>query len=488
MHASPPSPALVSARVLAAGLAAEIEPVDGPSEIDARGRVLLADRQIDDAVLTALARALPSSAGIVLWLAGQDAASVGEQLERHGFEHGAVETVDLPEPGVVAILAPTEAAADEQQRLLARRRPAFRAVAIMPVFNEVDVVERSVASLVSHGVDVYVFDHRSTDGSPQAIERWLGRGLLKIERFPDEAGYDECANGDSMVWREILRRVEDIAETVPADWHLFVNADEFREAPWPDTTLAEGLQQVQQLGYNAVNFELVNFMPTTTAPLPPGEDVRRHLLHYEPPGAFDLLQIKAWNSGGVRPDLRSHAGHDVLFDGRRVFGTPFILRHYPIRSVDHGVRKVHGERLARFDHQERADGWHVQYDAYAEGAEEFLRDPAICEQWDPMAFRARLLARAQRQQQLLQAVAGPDGMLDPEALVGWLTRRGIDGPEPHELEEASALLRSGQVPGPGLGRTGEIALCLAEAFEAGATAAADMVSAGALRDLIGRAA
>lgn len=484
------SPALSVARVLAAGLSAEIEPVDGSCAADARGRVLLADRAVDATLLAGLAEALPSSAGVVVWFAGLDAESVGAQLEQHGFEHGSVEAIDLPEPGAVAILAPDEAAAEAHHRLLAKPRPPFRAVAIMPVFNEADVVERSVAALVSQGLDVYVFDHRSTDGSAEAIQRWVGRGLLKVERFPDDAGYDEHANGDAMVWREILRRVEDIAEMVPADWHLFVNADEFREAPWPETTLAEGLFEVQQLGYNAVNFELVNFMPTEGDAFVPGEDVREHLLHYEPPGAFDLLQIKAWNSGGVRPDMRSHAGHSVLFEGRRVFPTPFILRHYPIRSVEHGMRKVHGERLARFDRQERSDGWHVQYDAYAAGAAEFLRARDACEVWDGAAFRARLLARSMRQQTLVGTLNGVDasaGEFVPEQIVAWAARCGLAGVTEAELQQAVGALRGGVAPG-GTDRISLLAALMASAFEAQATLRADMVAAGALRAIVAQAA
>lgn len=483
-------PALSFARVLAAGLSAEIEPVDAGCTPAAPGRVLLADRDVDDALLVDLVSALPSSAAVVVWFAGQDAASVGEQLERHGFEHGAVEAVDLPEQGVVAILAPTEAVADDHQRLLAVPRPPFRAVAIMPAYNEADVIERSVAALISQGLDVYVFDHRSTDGSAEVLSRWLGRGLLRIERFPDDAGYDEHANGEAMVWREILRRVEDIAELVPADWHLFVNADEFREAPWPDTTLAEGLFEVQQLGYNAVNFELVNFMPTEGDAFVPGEDVREHLRHYEPPGAFDLLQIKAWNSGGARPDMRTRAGHSVLFEGRRVFPTPFILRHYPIRSVEHGMRKVHGERLARFDQQERSDGWHVQYDAYAAGAAEFLRDRDACELWDGAAFRAQLLARSMRQQTLVGTLVGVDaaaGEFAPEQIFAWAARCGIAGVTEAELQQAVGALRGGVAPG-GTDRISLLAGLMASAFEAQATLRADMVAAGALRAIVAQAA
>ena len=41
----------------------------------------------------------------------------------------------------------------------------------------------------------------------------------------------------------------------------------------------------------------------------------------------------------------------------------FLLRQYPIRSQAHGTRKVFSDRRARLDPEERALGWHVQYEA-----------------------------------------------------------------------------------------------------------------------------
>jgi hypothetical protein len=284
----------------------------------------------------------------------------------------------------------------------------------------------------------------------QAALPWLGRGLVHIERFPEDAGFPE-RNRQEMVWRDILRRVQEVAHQVPADWYMFTNADEFREAPWPRTTLADAFRETDDLGYNAVKFQLFDFRPTDDR-FVPGADPRRQLRLYEPGGRHDILQIKAWKRPAGGPfDLVEHGGHDVVFPGKRVFPVPFILRHYPIRSSEHGRRKVLGERLPRFAAEERQEGWHVQYDRYADGGE-FLHDPAELHEWKADAARSALLSEALRDLLLSVCVTGADpARSEPaEALVtAWLARREALPGTGLPLESGRLLLgalRDGSLP------------------------------------------
>ena len=258
-----PSPALQAARRLARRASCPILPIDGTLPAAPDGAVLLVDAEPSEALLSALAAALPRAEALVLWVPGWDVQTAADALGRHGFEHGSVDGVALPEPGVLAVLCADEARADRQAAALAAREKPFRALAIMPAYNEADVIGPAIGALIAEGVDVYLLDHRSTDATVAAAQPWLGRGLVRIERFPDESGpgFDE-RNKDEMVWKDILRRVEQVAHEHPADWCLFVNADEFRESPWPGVTLAEGLREADDLGFSAVNFELINFAPT----------------------------------------------------------------------------------------------------------------------------------------------------------------------------------------------------------------------------------
>lgn len=420
LHAA--SPALAAARAVARATGAMLLPVDATVPADPDGAILLVDRTPCEETLGALAAALPRATALVLWAPGWDEPTAVECLGRHGFEHGTVQIVDDPELGALAVLTATEAAAKSIAFPPVPERP-FRALAVLPAFNEADVIFHAIGALVSEGVDVYLIDHNSTDGTAAAARPWLGRGLVRIERFPDDAGYPE-RNRHEMVWRDILRRVQDVSGEVAADWYMFVNADEFREAPWPGVTLGDALREIDELGYSAVNFELFDFRPVDDS-FRPGEDPRRHLRHYDRPGRHDVLQIKAWKRQPQPVDLVTHGGHDLLFDGKRVFPVPFILRHYPIRSSEHGARKVLGERLPRFASEERADGWHVQYDGYVDRAG-FLHDPMTLTEWDPVRVRAELLGSRMRELLLALCLSGIDptrGEVRVDQVQAWLERR-----------------------------------------------------------------
>ena len=301
--------------------------------------------------------------------------------------------------------------------------PRPRVVAILPAYNEADVIGHAIGALVEEGVEVYLLDHGSTDGTVAQAEPWLGRGLLRIERFPQESGFPE-RNERELVWKDMLRRVEQVAHELRPDWAIFSNADEFRESPWPDLGLVEAIGFVDALGYNAINFELFDFRPTDDD-FVPGSDPREHLLHYERGGDFDAHQIKAWKVGDEPALLHPSGGHSVQLADRRLCPVPFILRHYPLRGETHGRRKVFGERIERFAAEERAEGWHVQYDAYAAGDAQFLRDPAELVLWDGDAVRAQLLARASRDQLLARALR-PGGVtlgdMDAGEVAGWASR------------------------------------------------------------------
>ena len=448
-----PSPALTAARRLARAAACSILPVDDALAPDHAGRVLLVDAEPSDQLLAELAEALPRVEALVLWVPGWTVEEAATTLGRHGFEHGSVNSIDMLVSGVLAILTSDEARADVHAAALASRERDFRAMAVMPAYNEGDVIGAAIGALISEGVDVYLLDHRSTDDTVAQASPWLGRGLVRIERFPDESGpgFDQ-RNGDVMVWRDILRRAEQVTGEVDADWYLFVNADEFRESPWPRTTLADGLRRVDELGFNAINFELVNFRPTPEDRFVERTDARTALRFYEPPGHYDGVQIKAWKRQPQPVNLHEHGGHDVLFEGKRVCPVPFVLRHYPIRSAEHGRRKVRGERLARFAAEERAVGWHVQYDHYDDDAD-YLHERDTLVEWDGDRFRAEVLGRTLGELLLVGALTGVEpgaADLSGDRVVAWLGRRGHGPVGQAELDQAQRHVHSQAPGGPAL--------------------------------------
>jgi hypothetical protein len=122
---------------------------------------------------------------------------------------------------------------------------------------------------------------------------------------------------------------------------------------------------VGRLGWNAIDFEVFNFAPA--ADFAPGDDPAATFTRFHPAGTFDRVQIRCWRKTGAPVDLVSTGGHEARFPDRRVFPIRFPMRHYPVRTAAHGERKIFRERKERFDPEERARGWHVQYDRFTEG-------------------------------------------------------------------------------------------------------------------------
>jgi len=73
--------------------------------------------------------------------------------------------------------------------------------------------------------------------------------------------------------------------------------------------------------------------------------------------------------------IHEAGGHIPKFpEGEAVRVSPnnFILRHYRIRSYEHGLRKVFRERLPRYSPELRRSGWHVHYNKFGTDKSYFI--------------------------------------------------------------------------------------------------------------------
>jgi glycosyltransferase involved in cell wall biosynthesis len=285
----------------------------------------------------------------------------------------------------IAFAGPSFAILENNRR--PHRTPApddFRVVALMPTYNEADIIRSSLHYLIKQDIQVYVIDNWSTDGTFEVAHEFLSKGVIGIERFP--------ATGPvpTYEWRSILARIETVAETIAANWFMFHDADERRESPWPELDLRSTLYYADRCGFNCIDHIVLNFHPTDER-FDPAFDVADQLRYFEfsdHEGHFH--QRKAWKNPGRRVALASTAGHDIRYRGRLVYPFKFLMKHYPIRSQAHGERKVFQDRAKRWSEEERALGWHKQYDDF-QPAQSFLRDPATLNHFDPSTFYKEFL-------------------------------------------------------------------------------------------------
>jgi len=226
---------------------------------------------------------------------------------------------------------------------MANRR--FRVVALLATYNEERFVAGCVEHLIGQGVEVYLIDNGSTDGTITEASPYLGRGLIAIEPL---------ARGREFSLTSILRRKEALAATIDADWFIHHDADEIRTAPRPEIPLRDALAEVDAAGYNAVNFLEFVFVPTAEAPDHDHRRFRETMRHYYLFLPRFPHRLNAWKRQPEPVELAWSAGHEVRFRGLVRYPTSFCMRHYMFLSADHARRK-YGGRIRTAAEEER--GW-----------------------------------------------------------------------------------------------------------------------------------
>jgi hypothetical protein len=299
-----------------------------------------------------------ASAGLALVLGEHSRRALRRLRERSGLRPAF--TGGIATSGAREEFAPL-AVYDRWDPSAVTRRPAsFTVLAIVTTYNEVDIIEQLLGRLRTNGVRVHVVDNWSSDATPEILTRVAAGPGVTWERFP--------ASGDTghFELERLLGRVEEVAAASGADWVIHHDADEIREPPWPGVSLIDALWAVEQWGYNCIDHTVVNFRPVDNS-WSPGDELTASFPWCQfGDTPADFLQIKGWKPQATRLTMASNAGHQVTFEGRRVFPYKFLLRHYSIRSQAHGERKILRERQPRWSPEERAKGWHVHYDHYDE--------------------------------------------------------------------------------------------------------------------------
>ena len=266
-----------------------------------------------------------------------------------------------------------------------------KALALMTTYNEADIIGQCVDNLFSQGLDVFTVDDNSNDGTAEKLEAiarsFPGRLILDRHTRTNAQFYDR-----GILFSTLLAHAN-LAAANGCEWMMCVDADEIRSSPWPGVPLATAFARVASLGYNAVDFTVADFrfakgQRMTSEPfeiqMPLFEFGRRH-------GHF--IQIKAWrHPPGLDIALEPSGGHDAHFAGRRVFPLKFLLKHYPLRGLEHARKKIFQDRFPRYAPDSLAKGAHIQYNIYRDREPDGW-NPADLLRWDDHFHSHYLLER-----------------------------------------------------------------------------------------------
>lgn len=242
-----------------------------------------------------------------------------------------------------------------QSNLSAGKGKTPSVLAIVPCFNEVDIIRKTVLGLISLGMEVHIIDNWSTDGTWEKLQKYFGKSEnVRLERFPE-------SKVSQYQWQRILRRVSAIAAESSHDWVLHVDADEILESPVPGMSVLEIIQMADSGGFNIIDFTLINFRPSKKSTFG-----RVSLDNWEFGNRPAASRIeRAWKNSSQLVDLATSGGHVVGISNRKVFPINLLLRHFPLRNPRQSRKKIFADRIPRFLEERKSLGFHTQYDSFS---------------------------------------------------------------------------------------------------------------------------
>lgn len=220
----------------------------------------------------------------------------------------------------------------------------LKALATLCVRNESLHIRNCLQNLLEDGIDVVLIDNDSTDDTVSIAQRFLGHGLLRIERLPWKG---------HMALADMLEAEHRVAREATHDWIIHVDADEWLCSPAEGETLLDGIRRADASGANCINFSEFVFIPSE-GESHEGTDYVRGMLHYYFFQPCRPRLMRAWKrEAGL--DNRNGGGHILLGGDRKLFASDFIMRHYIALSSGQ-MRAKYLNR--RFCEHELKRGWH----------------------------------------------------------------------------------------------------------------------------------
>jgi len=229
----------------------------------------------------------------------------------------------------------------------------MKIIAIINMYNEELLIGQSLEHLHRQGIDFYIIDNGSNDRSVEIVHSFKEKGLVGIEHIERQHEFDYIA---------LMRRKVIVSSSLSADWFIHYDADEFRTSNVPDETLAQAITRIDQLDYNAINFQEFTFIPTREHPQHHADSFITTMKWYYPFLPSPLHRLNAWKSGVRSLDLETNAGHRISFEGMRIYPESLWLRHYLYINRDHFMAKYNTRKHRKSEIERGWHGWREKAD------------------------------------------------------------------------------------------------------------------------------
>lgn len=218
-----------------------------------------------------------------------------------------------------------------------------KACGLLFCYNEESVIGENIKYYLGQGIDLVVFDNRSTDASMGIIMSFNKEGLpyagkiLEVVSIQTQ-GYD---------WKHILRDANDYMHRRLShyEWIMIIDADTLFFSAVKGVELLDYLDEVKGAGYNIIHARIYNFYPTEKDN-PAASDFKERIQYFKVWNLYPQEKVFLYHPS---INFYDRYAHWCLRDDRRVCINPGIIaKHYIWISFKQGMQKVFRDRKPRY--------------------------------------------------------------------------------------------------------------------------------------------
>jgi hypothetical protein len=229
----------------------------------------------------------------------------------------------------------------------------MRVLNILTVWNEIDLIPYQVEYCRKNGLEIYVIDNMSDDGTWE----WLQEHNIPSHRIDTNGSFDLNA---------LQREIETTTHKLSPDWLCYTGCDLFTLIKNP---LIDEIKKANQLGYNKLAFKCYHIFNTGETLL--GNIFDTYFMggafntqYFNNPSKLPPVNPTPQNNIGLiikyHPDFSLY-GDDVNLPNPQTFSPPGILINYGYTKSAEKRNQTLARRQKAWSNNETPKGWGFHY-------------------------------------------------------------------------------------------------------------------------------